>query len=357
MNTEVEVVEGDRWPSLFDDWSALQAEHPNPFLSFEWFDAWRHAYAGDGRRVFAVVVRRDGDVIGIVPLEIEATSVARTVRLASVRDLYPDHMAPVAAAGDLATVCAATLDHLVDGVSGWDALSWGDLTEAAAEAMAEACRSHGPVETGPCTVCPFVALEGSFDDYLKSSFKQKKRYNLRRQVRIALEDQGLEIVEADATGLASWTDHFFRLHEARAQEKGIESSITSEPFEAFFRDFNARALEREWLRMRFLVSDGTPVACACQYECGGRVWYYQTGVDPEWSRFSLGTVLLTGLLEQAFRDGHAEFDFLQGNESYKNTWMTGERANHHVTFYRGTIRGATARSLSSLKSRVKGVIR
>jgi CelD/BcsL family acetyltransferase involved in cellulose biosynthesis len=51
-------------------------------------------------------------------------------------------------------------------------------------------------------------------------------------------------------------------------------------------------------------------------------WHRQTlgGFDLEFSRSSLGTLIIVHPIEQAWREGALPFDFLRGEESYKYLW-------------------------------------
>jgi CelD/BcsL family acetyltransferase involved in cellulose biosynthesis len=45
--------------------------------------------------------------------------------------------------------------------------------------------------------------------------------------------------------------------------------------------------------------------------------FYIGGFDPEWSRYSPGSIVLLAAVETAAREGAREFHFLRGREPYK----------------------------------------
>jgi CelD/BcsL family acetyltransferase involved in cellulose biosynthesis len=67
--------------------------------------------------------------------------------------------------------------------------------------------------------------------------------------------------------------------------------------------------------------------------------FYQSGFDPYWSNFSVGSVLLQIIIEKAFNKNLEEFDFLKGDEEYKKTWANRERKQYRIVVYRKTFKG------------------
>ena len=57
------------------------------------------------------------------------------------------------------------------------------------------------------------------------------------------------------------------------------------------------------------------------------------GADPAYSRFGVGTLFISSVIEWAIRKGYREFDFLRGDEPYKQLWATGSTELHDVTFF------------------------
>jgi len=77
------------------------------------------------------------------------------------------------------------------------------------------------------------------------------------------------------------------------------------------------ALERGWLRLSVLEFDGLPAASVYGFIYSGKYYFYQTGYDPAFGRFSPGIMCLEHSLENALEEGVSEFDFLHGTEGYK----------------------------------------
>jgi hypothetical protein len=54
-----------------------------------------------------------------------------------------------------------------------------------------------------------------------------------------------------------------------------------------------------------------------------RTCYYQGGFEPTLARLSLGTVLTALSIRRAIEENRSQFDFLRGDEPYKERWTGG----------------------------------
>jgi CelD/BcsL family acetyltransferase involved in cellulose biosynthesis len=90
-----------------------------------------------------------------------------------------------------------------------------------------------------------------------------------------------------------------------------------EQMERFFRAGTLGLAREGWARLWFLESAGAPVASFLCLEYGGSVGLYNSGFDPAHARLAPGIVLLARVIMDAIERGVPVFDFLRGEESYK----------------------------------------
>lgn len=89
-----------------------------------------------------------------------------------------------------------------------------------------------------------------------------------------------------------------------------------------------------------LILDGKPVAGILALISGGTFNLWVTAFDPSVSsKYSVGTLLLIKTLEFASRNGLSHFDFLLGDETYKNDWCDIEIPLYHC-FQPLTVKGS-----------------
>jgi len=71
------------------------------------------------------------------------------------------------------------------------------------------------------------------------------------------------------------------------------------------------------LRLYFLRVQGKDVATLYAFKYNNKLFHYQSGRDPKWSKEGVGGILINLVIEDAINKGYAEFDFLRGMEDYK----------------------------------------
>lgn len=302
-------------------WRELAIERSNGFSTPDWFDAWNRHYGDASPARVAVARDGGGEVRGILPLVGQRSGGLRLTRVAGAN--LADLVAPACAAVDevevaLAAVAAARADSVlpksflfdnVDGSAHW----WARAAEASGLRIAERGR----------TVGPYASLEGNYDAYLKrrsSSFRKRQR---RIENRIAREAE-LSLRRIDGDEVEAGIATLFDLHDRRWEGRGA-SSLASPVARRFHLDFARAASARGWLRLWLIEDAGTPVAAFYGWLVGDRYAFYQSGLEPEYGRLSVGQYMHAKVIESAIAEGAAEYDMLLGDEGYKASFTDDVR--------------------------------
>ena len=120
-------------------------------------------------------------------------------------------------------------------------------------------------------------------------------------------------------------DDLFRLHAARWASRGMPGVLSDERVRAFHRD-TARDLDTMGLlRLYRLRLNEEAVAVLYGLSGHGRFHYYLGGFDPALGHLGLGTLIVGHAIDEATREGCAEFHFLRGREPYKYRWGALDR--------------------------------
>ena len=196
-----------------------------------------------------------------------------------------------------------------------------------------------------CAESPYLALEGSYEDYLKrrsSNFRKGLKRKLRRlegwgEVAWDLSaesdvDQALD--EVVTTSLASWK-----------AEAGSALFLHGNVRE-FWRRLAPRLKAESGLYVALATVGGRTVAHELGFRMGGRLWSYDSAFKAEFAEGSPGILLTAKLIEQAYADGLVEYDFMRGNEGYKLTWETATRAEVQIVLDSGSTRAQAARDIA-----------
>lgn len=104
------------------------------------------------------------------------------------------------------------------------------------------------------------------------------------------------------------------------------------PYHAFMRIIARDALRRGSGSLRVLEIDGKVAACQFETQHGGEILGLLCAHDPEYARYSPGSLLSAWALEQMHRDGIRVLDLGPGNYRWKQQILTGsgETVQIHV---------------------------
>jgi CelD/BcsL family acetyltransferase involved in cellulose biosynthesis len=330
---ELSLERIDDLASVRDEWTELAERAGNVFATWEWADAWWRVY-GDERPLLVTGCRdAGGRLVAVLPLYLSTRRPVRTLRFLGHGPA--DQLGPVCAPEDRGAVAEALKRLLADELEGWDLLLAERLAPAEGWSGALGGRVVHREES------PTLLIAGrSFDEFLASRSKNF-REQVRRRDRKLRREHEVELRLTDAARLETDLDTLFRLHAARWSEG--ESNALAGPRERFHRDFASRALERGWLRLWVLEADGAPRAAWYGFRFAQLDSYYQSGRDPDWERESVGFVLMSHTVRQAFDDGMTEYRLLRGGEEYKGRFASDDPGLETLALPRGLMgRGAIA---------------
>jgi CelD/BcsL family acetyltransferase involved in cellulose biosynthesis len=133
----------------------------------------------------------------------------------------------------------------------------------------------------------------------------------------------------------------FKLHQKRWNMKGKAGVFCKEEARYIVMETAKLFEEKNWLRLNFLAVDGKPVAANYDLEYGGIIYGHLCGFDPDYSKYSVGNLLLWKVLQMCIEKGVSEYDFMQGDEHYKYDWTDKHRQNKTVIFVNTTLHSMT----------------
>ena len=317
-------------PDLWREWDVLADRlEVEPFLRPGWFRAWHRAY-GDGR--FEVLtVRRGGDLVGVLPLELRGRASL------SPTNTHSPLFGAVAEDADVERSLAA---QLLDLVSGRIELCYMDPTTSGYAALEDALTAAGRTPHVDTVLrSPYVAFGKREDDY-PASLARRFRKDLRRRRR-RLEERGPVEVTAHTTaaGLDLAMAEFVAL-EASGWKSDLGTAIASrEASLRFYAEIARWAAQRDWLRLAFLRLDGQPIAAELDIEYAGRLYALKSGFDPQFRAFGPGQLLTYECLNAAAEAGLSSYEFLGTDEPYKMNWTSLTRERVRMQAFPPGLRG------------------
>ena len=163
-------------------------------------------------------------------------------------------------------------------------------------------------------VCPVITLPESEEAYLES-LDSKQRRELTRKMRRA-EGAGVETtIVGPNSDLAAEIDSFLDLLQKSTFEK---RDWLNEGRRALFHEVGRAALAAGTLQLMFTSLENRRAAALFNFDYNGRIWVYNSGLDPAaFAALSPGVVLTAEAINEAIRLGRRTFDFMRGDEEYK----------------------------------------
>lgn len=332
------ITREESFKELEPEWNRLleESDHPTPFMSWEWVSVWwKHFGSG---RLHVSTLWRDGKLIGIAPLyQDRGPWKMRSLRLLGTgQSDYLDFLVPEREAD----ACYSQLlgDLLAEGET--DLILLDQVPPNRLDAIRAAGRSGGYIlqikERGHCY---FVRLPFRWEDYL-SGLGKNERYNIGRRSRTLERQHGIVFrrLHLPDSNTEKGVEAFFKLMTRRLAMRGRRLAVDEENSLRFHQELAARFAERGWLNLALLEREGRMIAGLFAFEYDRRLFYYHSGFDPEWAKYSAGMVLLAKCIEDGIGRGVREFDFMRGRADYKSKWMIEERPFHRVAMTRNAVR-------------------
>lgn len=334
---------------LAGDWNRLSetSNDPNVFMTFDWFRAWNQRLTQEdrgGRRPHVLVVKKEGAIVGIVPLIYRTASRfgvgVRKLQFVGSEGDYNDFVL----GNDPLAQIDAIVDFLAQTRDQWDLIELGDLRDTGNTlALVEAALSRRGLvyrllpERMKCPYLPIDAPSSEMVSRLSRSPGREMdglhtfRKKLRRLEKLRSEGLRVRIIE-NPSGEPGLVKKLIALES----QKHVDGKL-SEPFIARYPEVFQSLFDtlgpRGWFRIGLMELGERPIGSRLVFRCGRKLWDFLTAYDHSFSRLSPGTMLVSALVDYGFLQGCDEFDFMRGEESYKMQWTRKLHQSHRLLIW------------------------
>jgi CelD/BcsL family acetyltransferase involved in cellulose biosynthesis len=348
---------------LREEWNGLLADSASNgfFLTWEWLHTcWRHL--ADVRRLFIVTLRRGDRLEAIAPFALRSPRWSRLLPFRALEFLGPGivgsaYLDLIVRLGREEEAIGALAEYLSRERV---VLDLAQLRGGASQARRLAARlsDRGWNELKEkIEICPFVDLSGrSWPSYL-AALGSEHRYNFHRKLRkmtgqFELRFEGTDSEEERKENLSI----LIALHRMRwSRRAGGSGAFHLPALCAFHEELSRLALEKGWLRLFVLRLDGKPAAGVYGFRYSDVFYFYQSGFDPDYARYSVGLVAMGLAIKSAIDEGAREYDLLHGDEDYKFHWARRARTLERLELFPSDGRGFLCRGTSAFRRASKKI--
>lgn len=358
------IGENSAFAALKHEWNELlqSSDSDGLFLTWEWLYTWWRHLAGD-RRLSILVVRRGGVLVALAPCCVSSPSLAHRRLLPVLQwlgsgNVGSDYLDVIVRRGyeDEAQHALSSCLARERLVLNWTQLQRG-ACQAAGVVSALAENGWSVAEAGTNT-CPFIPLFGkSWDSYL-ASLGTEHRYNFQRKWKRLNRDYSVSFEQASTPRQCSESiDLVIAQHNLRWRDRGGSDAFHTPSLVEFHREFSQVALERGWLRLYVLRLDGKPAASLYGFLYRRTFYFYQSGLDATYDKYSAGLVTMGLAIKSAIEERAEEYDLLHGNEAYKSHWSRDSRELSRLEVYPPRALGWLCRSSVELERDARRIVR
>ncbi len=320
--------EAESYRPYWDRWT-----QSDPQLSWSWMaNWWNQSISGtnQSRRLklaLAVVISESGECLAIAPWYVcrhvsgfalhflgdgkAATDYVRILGDARHESLVADALANWVTSSDFERRFGALDLIIADGHRSQEnsLISWWNRLV-----------QHGwRCQTSPIESAWKTSLPGDWSQLVKQ-FSKSQRRKVNKAFRLR-QEQAVTVrwVTDLKQSPTAWTD-FVRLHQRRRHALGQAGCFDNVHFAGFLATTLQELMLDNRARLIFVDHQSHPIGTALLLQTNSSVMMYQSGIDPDQRQFEPGHLVNAFALEWANQQGLKYFDFMRGDEPYKQDW-------------------------------------
>ncbi len=205
-------------------------------------------------------------------------------------------------------------------------------------------KNKGDIEIKPMSkkvdIVRYLIFPETWDEYLLS-MKRKRRYNLKRNIKILNDkcDGEVELkcyeTESNVEPFLSQMDDIYK-HTWQSSTFGYQSRLSELEINQ-----NRSLAKHGHFKSYILLVSQTPISFIRGYLLKGKYYYEEIGYNQVWAKYNPGSVLNFLMLEQQINDKTPikELNFGYGENTYKKVFSNGEYEAINAYLYRKGSKG------------------
>lgn len=298
----------------------------DPLNSFSWNLSWWNAFQAEGE-LHIIKFERAGVIVGFAPFYIDRWFGLTRLRFLATGDTCTDYV-DVICAPEYYELCTYSLAEYVRSKN-FDVV---ELDCTRNDRLALLLKQHldGGYSFDHRAVEPTwrLALPDTWEEF-KSQAKKSLRRKINKAVR-KLESNEFSITSSTELPIEDAFETFRDLHTRRFESMGKPGVFADPKFETFLRTAVSDFDRDGKCEIVFASHKGKAIASQLYLDSSNGFQLYQSGYDPDSMKLEPGHLLFTSMVRKAIERGDSYFDFLRGNEPYKEYWGAEPHAQNKL---------------------------
>ena len=319
--SEIQRIRSE-WRDLF------QRCRATPFQSPDWIIPWIEVFSPE--KLMCIEVRCGDKLIALAPLLIYRREADHVLAFAGggVSDYLDSLIDPKFEAEAVSAILLSALEAREH----WTVLDLTDLPNHSLLLKTELFKSR----TTEHDVCSVLHLPENENELLHV-FSKRQRANLRN-ARSRLDRAGGGSPEtATEENISDFLNDLFALHSVRWSQRGEPGVLGDARIRKFHSIAAPRLLREGMLRLTRLRSKDRTLSVIYSLSVGDTCFCYLQGFNTEFRQLSPGTLLMFSVIKDALLEGRRDFDFLRGQESYKQHWRAESKPTYRIQVARANL--------------------
>ncbi|MFQ5686139.1 MAG: GNAT family N-acetyltransferase [Candidatus Scalindua sp.] len=300
------------------------------FLTWEWMYTWWKCFQGNKHLFVLTVYDKNECLVGIAPLcmdkkKIVGVTVLHYLRFLGTLPTSSDHLDFIIHQGREREALKAIINYILQ-ARNWDLCLLSNIPSTSLTGrLLKEIMGNRPFQSKISQVCPYIPLPDQIEGFYSSLSGNRRNTIKRRRRNLQKKHNGFEFVTwENSDDIDNAMERLFELHEKRWMVVGHKGNLARNKVRRFHKEIARIFLNSDMLRLYFLRVQGKDVATLYTFKYNNKLFYYQGGWDPEWSKDRVGSILTNLVIEDAINKGYLEYDFLRGMEDYK-TRLTNKK--------------------------------
>ena len=338
------ISDSENFYLLHEEWNELlkNSDSDTIFLRWEWLYNWWQVYGKWPCRLFIIVARYKGHLVGIAPFYIKKhLGFFREINFLGSNIVCSDYLDFILFKKKEQIILSSICFFLKQNKKTWDVLQLSDMPSVSSsiDFIESFFIKYRMVINKKYTTCPYIKLNLPWDD-IYNSYASILKNTIKRKSRKFEKTSNSGIVEiASVKDLETCFSEFLRLNKLSLKKRGVKSPFLEDDFLIFHKTVIHELLGKKKMKLYFLRKEGKYIAGIYILIHESKYYYYQSGFDPAYEKDSPGTLLFHYCIKAVHEKGAKEFDFLRGDEHYKSNWTEHKRTNVKFIIYNNAING------------------